>query len=278
MKGKHSVMYEQLHDILSSQPIELPVFNPIALELLQLLAEQDINYLNVINTIKKDPALSAQVLRMSNSASYMGLIKCETIEKSAIRLGVQQIANLAIAASHGSLHSSDNLVVNEIMQYLWQHSYACALGCRSIALKTSHQRLADHAYMAGLLHDIGKLYLLKAMEHISNEKVYSVELEREKLHSLFSEKHVELGVRVMEHWNIPSIYRNITANHHKEQLDSDDFLLAIVRMVNFSSIKFNVSLYPTQQFCETCQSSSIQMSDDDMTLLEGVMTRSGSIH
>jgi len=272
-------MLSHLHNILSKQPIDLPVFNPIALELLQLLAEQDINYFEVIRTIKEDEALSAQVLRMSNSPSYMGLSKCETIENSAIRLGTQQIANIAIAASHASLHASDNPIVNEIMQDLWLHSHACALGCRTIALKTNHQRFADHAYMAGLLHDIGKLYLLKAMERISKFKVYGIRLEREFLHGVFSDMHVEFGNRIMEYWNIPVIYKNIVANHHAKHLDADDFLLTIVRMVNSSSKRFNVSKFPTLDCCEEVQSElhTRKILESNLSALEAVMTGSKDI-
>lgn len=274
-KEAYMSQYSHLHKELSRQPIELPVFNPVALDLLQLLAEPDINYFDVIRTIKEDEALSAQVLKMANSPSYMGRIKCDTIENSAIRLGTQQIANLAIAASHAALHRSDSLIVNDIMQNLWLHSHACALGCRSIALKTSHQSFADHAYMAGLLHDIGKLYLLKAMEQLSNDVNSGIKLESEILLDVFSEMHVEFGCRVMDCWNIPKIYRKIVANHHNEQLDSDDFLLAIVRVVNTSSRKFHLSQYPTRiDHDSQAESSSLQINESHYSALEAVMTGS----
>lgn len=265
-------MYDFLCKELSKQPIELPVFNAIAIDLLRLLAEPDINYFDVINTIKEDEALSVQVLKMSNSPSYMGRVKCETIENSAIRLGTQQIANLAIAASHSSLHSSDNPFINDIMQNLWLHSHACALGCRSIALKTSHQSFADHAYMAGLLHDIGKLYLLKAVENIYKDKISDI--GNEIIHDIFFEMHVEFGCKVMKYWNIPEIYQNIVANHHNEQLESDDFLLAIVRVVDSSSRKFNMNQYPTviAESDNKIALRSLQIQDSHLSLLESVMT------
>ena len=64
--------FSYLHEKLSRQPIELPVFNPVALDLLRLLAEPDINYFDVIRTIKEDEALSAQVLKMSNLSFVHG--------------------------------------------------------------------------------------------------------------------------------------------------------------------------------------------------------------
>lgn len=263
-------------DSLFDQPDELPVFNTVALGLLQLLAEPDINYFSVIRAIKEDPALSAQVLKMSNSPSYAGRNKCETIENSAIRLGTQQIANLAIAASHASLHASSIPIVNDVMHDLWIHSHSCALGCRWIAQKTGHQSLADHAYMAGLLHDIGKLYLLKALERIKQRLGPKIELSRQVLHNVFSEMHVEFGCWIMEHWNIPPVYRDIVALHHSREPGSDEFLLALVRVVNANSTSFNMNCFSTSG-CEAdiqAEYSKFLKNDSDVAKLGAIMTES----
>ncbi len=263
-------------DSLFDKPDELPVFNTVALGLLQLLAESDINYFSVIRAIKEDPSLSAQVLKMSNSPSYAGRSRCETIENSAIRLGTQQIANLAIAASHASLHISGIPIVNDVMYDLWRHSHSCALGCRWIAQKTGHQSLADHAYMAGLLHDIGKLYLLKALERIKLRLGPKIELSRQVLQNVFSEMHVEFGCWIMDHWNIPQIYRDIVALHHSDESGSNDFLLALVKVVNFNSTNFNMNSFATNG-CEAeipTEFGILLKNDSDLAKLGAVMTES----
>lgn len=226
------------------QPIELPVFNPVALELLQLLADPDNDIDDVAGIIAKDQALAVQILRMANSSAYAGRARMETIKDSVNRLGARQISNLAMAVSQSALHASEIPVVNEIMKDLWQHSYACAVGCRSLAVSCGHRELADHAYLTGLLHDIGKLYLLKAMERISMAGEISFALDRETLLDVFSGMHVEQGCRIMGHWNIPSVYCSIVAQHHAEHCDPDDTLLSIVRLVNFNSMQYNLDLYP----------------------------------
>lgn len=264
---------------LCTQPIELPVFNPVALDLLHMINEPYTDIFDVVRTINEDQALAAQVLRMANSPSYMGRNKCETIKSAAIRLGARQITNLAMAASHASLHASESPIVNDVMQDLWLHSHACALGCRSVALNTGQQNLADQAYMAGLLHDIGKLYLLKALERIIQNRELSIVLERELLSNVFSEMHVEFGCRLMDHWNLPEIYRSIVADHHAEHFDSENILLAIVRMVNFNSRTFNRSLYPTANNPKEALPDAVPLYLDESALLkmESVMTGSLSI-
>lgn len=225
-------------------PIELPVFNPVAVELLQLLGDPSTDIDTIVGTINEDQALSAQVLKMANSAAFSGLIRSETIKDSAVRLGLRQITNLTMAASQLALHTSENPVVKDVMQDLWLHSQACALGCRVLAMITGHNSLADQAYMAGLLHDIGKLYILKAMEQLGQDKETGIVLAKGLILEVFSEMHVELGCRLMDHWNIPPVYRAIVADHHSERFDPQDKLLAIVRLVNFSSRRLHLSLNP----------------------------------
>jgi putative nucleotidyltransferase with HDIG domain len=244
-----------------------------------MLNEPHTDIFDVVRTINEDQSLAAQVLRMANSPSYMGRNKCETIKNAAIRLGARQITNLAMAASHSSLHSSETPVVNEAMQDLWIHSHACALGCKAVALSTGQHNLTDQAYMAGLLHDIGKLYLLKALERIIRNGELAVVIDKELLRNVFSEMHVDFGCRLMDHWNLPGIYRNIVAEHHAEDFDSGNLLLAIVRMVNFNSRNFNLSLYPTLNKTDEVLSdaSPLYMDESAWAKMEAVMTGSQSI-
>lgn len=255
------------------QPIDLPVFNPIVLELLQLLAHFECDIDEVIGLINKDPALSIQILKMANSSAYAGRSKSETIKDSVNRLGARQITSLAMAASQAAIYVSDIPVVNEVMQDLWQHSYACAIGCRSLAINTGHRDLADHAYLSGLLHDIGKLYLLKAMEKIYLNQETSFELDRETLLDVFSDMHVEQGCRIMEHWDIPQVYHDIVAKHHSDIFDPSDSLLAIVRLVNFKSMHYNLNLYSQyiQPLDVVIETSTLDVNKHTLEILESDM-------
>jgi len=255
------------------QPIELPVFNPIALELLQMLADDNSDIVEVIKIINKDLALAIQILRMANSSAYAGRSKTETIKDSVNRLGTRQIISLAMAASQASLHSSVIPMVNEVMKSLWLHSHACAVGCRSLAIHTGHGALAEHAYLAGLLHDIGKLYLLKAMEKIKLEDTIKFELDRETLLDVFSDMHIEQGYRIMDYWGIPSVYGEIVANHHAEYFDLDDTLIAIVRLVNFNSMTYDLNLFPhyVQPQDVSAESCALNVSESTLARLEADM-------
>jgi putative nucleotidyltransferase with HDIG domain len=226
------------------QPIDLPVFNAVALELLQLLAEPEVEMSDVVGLINKDQALSLQILSLANSPAYAGRYRSDTIKDSVNRLGTRQIINLAMHASQAAIHSSSLPLVSDMLGKLWLHSYACATGCKKLAIRAGYHELAEHAYLAGLLHDIGKLYLLKAMEQISLNGEMDCELSHETLYDVFSDMHIEQGVRIMNHWNVPSLYVSIVANHHVDNPAIDDPLLAIVRLVNFYSNGYGLNSFP----------------------------------
>ena len=84
----------------------------------------------VAKVANEDQALASQMLKMANSPMYMGRTKVGTIREVVIRLGAQQVINIAIAASQAAAHTSDNPVLGRYMKALWQHSHGCALGSR----------------------------------------------------------------------------------------------------------------------------------------------------
>jgi HD-like signal output (HDOD) protein len=218
--------------LLTTQPVELPVFHPIALKLQQLLETHDYKIDEVIDLANEDQALAGQILKMANSTVYMGRVRTETIKDAVIRLGAQQVSNLAMAASQSGLHVSENPLINGFLRSLWLHSHACAAGSRWLARSAGYPQIADQAYMAGLLHDVGKLYLLKALERLNKLGVGQAALEKDLLLEIFEELHVEQGCRLMEHWNMPKVYYNVVSNHHDNNFDTTNTVLTIVRLVN----------------------------------------------
>jgi HD-like signal output (HDOD) protein len=218
--------------LLTNQPVELPVFHPIAIKLQLLLETHDFTMAEVIDLANEDQVLAGQVLKMANSTVYIGRVRTETIKDAVIRLGAQHVSNLAMAVSQSGLHVSENEVINGVLQSLWLHSHACAIGSRWIAMNTGNAQYADRAYMAGLLHDVGKLYLLKALERLNKVGVAQAALEESLMLEIFEELHVDQGERVMQHWNIPKIYQDVVTKHHETRFNNEDMLLAIVKLAN----------------------------------------------
>jgi HD-like signal output (HDOD) protein len=267
--------------ILVLQPIDLPVFHPIALKMVHLLADPNFVIDDLVSTSNDDQVLAGQILKMANSHVYSGRVRIETIKEALIRLGAYHVSNLAMAASQAALHVSGNEFVHGIMSELWFHSHACALGSRWVALNTGHRHLAEQAYLAGLVHDVGKLHLLKALERVTNAGLAQAALERGLLLEIFVEMHVEQGSRLMEHWNMPPIYRAVAARHHQE-LDSNDagpesMVIAIVRLVNIITRERGLSISTECSdipILELPEAQLLKITDAQLMELSGVLDKS----
>lgn len=252
--------------LLSTQPIDLPVFHPIAVRILQLLQTPDYTMSQVTELANEDQSLAGQILKMANSPLYIGRVRTETVKEAVVRLGAQEVANLAMAASQASLHTSDHPIINSFLQSLWLHSHACALGSRWLARKTGYPQHGEQAYMAGLLHDIGKLYLVKALERLNQMGVAHAALEEDLLLEIFDELHVEQGCRLMEHWNMPKVYYNVVANHHDDNFDTQDTVLTVVRLVNTACRMKGIGLLhdPRIDLAEQTEAAMLQLTREEM--------------
>ena len=267
--------------LLILQPIDLPVFHPIALRMVHLLADSDFVIEDLVASANDDQVLAGQILKIANSHVYSGRVKIDTIKDALVRLGAYHVSNLAMAASQAALHISSNDFVNGIMRELWFHSHACAMGSRWLALNTGHRGMAEHAYLSGLVHDVGKLHLLKALERLTNAGLAQAALERGLLLEIFNEMHVEQGIRLMEHWNMPHIYRLVAAKHNIENIGNesgtDKIVLAIVRLVNAATRKRELSVNNANNdfdILELPEAKLLKLTDMHVMELNGVLDAS----
>lgn len=233
---------ETVRKLLASQPIELPIFHPVALKLQQMLSNYDFTVDEVAHVANEDMSLASQMLKLANSPMYMGRTKVATIKEAVIRLGAQQVINIAIAASQAAAHGSANPALDRYMKALWCHSHGSALGARWLAHTCGMRGVADESYLAGLLHDVGKLYLLKAIERLVNAGVISSMFDEELVMEIFEAMHVEQGYRLMQHWNFPAMYCDVIKYHHEEAWDTVNKMLAIVRFVNMACHRVGLGL------------------------------------
>jgi len=237
-----AVIPETVRKLLASQPIELPIFHPVALKLQRMLSNYDFTIEEVALVANEDMSLATQMLKIANSPMYMGRTKVATIKEAVIRLGAQQVINIAIAASQSAAHESVNPALDCYMKSLWLHSHGAALGARWLALNCGMRGVADESYLAAMLHDVGKLYLLKSIERLVSAGVISSLFDDELIMEIFEAMHVEQGFRLMQHWNFPAMYCDIIKNHHTDEWDTVNKMLAIVRFVNMACHRVGLGL------------------------------------
>jgi putative nucleotidyltransferase with HDIG domain len=209
-----------------------------------MLARHEFHINDVLGMISEDQSLASQILKVANSSYYAGLSKIATIKDAVVRLGAQEIANMAMMASQFERYQSDIEILNRNMKGLWEHSLSCATGAKWLAKKTGYASLAAESFMGGLLHDIGQLALLKVIDDIQRNKETQAVLSETLIDEVLDQMHENVGYQLMKSWSLPESYCSIALNHHREDFDGNDILLVIVRLSNLACAKVGKSLRP----------------------------------
>jgi putative nucleotidyltransferase with HDIG domain len=228
---------------LASEQLQLPVFPPLAAELQQMLAQEECNMPQVAARIMEDQALASHLLRMANSAFFTGLSKVTTVKEAMMRLGVKQVTNLVLLVTQGRQYHTTTRLMGLYGKSLWQHAVSCALGTKWLAARLGHTALAQEAFLAGLLHDIGKLFLLQVLDNLQTSGAYNFSLSKVMVLEVMESLHAEQGARLLQAWNLPELYCQVARQHHAVSVEGDHCVLLLVRLVNFACHKLGIGTY-----------------------------------
>ena len=146
---------------LSRGKVDLPSFPDIALRVRQVLADEEVSQEQVVRVVGSEPALAARLMQIANSAALNFTGKPITELRTAInRMGHNMVRSAAIAFAMSQLKKVDSLKgLEKPLDDLWKSSAAVAAMSHAVAKRYSKIN-PDTGMLAGLLHGIGKLYIL----------------------------------------------------------------------------------------------------------------------
>ncbi|MEE9441121.1 MAG: HDOD domain-containing protein [candidate division Zixibacteria bacterium] len=178
--------------------------------------------------LQEDPAISAKVLKLTNSA-YYGLTKeIESVRQAVVIVGMEAIKNLVLSASMFAAFSSSQLD-KEFQDVFWRHSLGTAFAARLLAhkLKANMGFDAEAAFSAGMLHDIGKMVISVYMQDDA-KKLSELKLQKPDTpdHVLEEEvlgyNHAQIGSLLAKQWKLPHKLQETIMFHHFPQLTESD--------------------------------------------------------
>lgn len=193
----------------------LPSLPAVVMELLGSIGQNDadINQLSAI--VAKDQALSAKALRLANSSFYGMQRKITTIPQALSILGLNSLRTLVTAAAVIERFSATDHGGFDF-QGFWRHSIATAVCARLIAKRVDIN--PESAFMAGLLHDIGRLVLVTEFrpqyQAAINYRTRHDCAMREAERAILSCDHAAVGQALAEHWRFPPAIQMAVAGHH----------------------------------------------------------------
>lgn len=237
---------EIIKAMVEADRVHLPVHPDISQHVTKTLNTEPFDIKELRWLVGRDSGLLCNLFRAANSSFFSGLQKTLSIEEAITRLGQSKTRQVLEQASQRGASKTRGKLLPHYMPGLWLHSQACAAGARWLSNRCGYPNLADQAYLAGLLHDVGKQFLLAALEEIAKSGEYSMTLSRQLINEVLATMHVEQGVRLFEEWNLPEIYKEVVTDHHDQELDTQNIVVALVRLANLGCRKLGLGLekYP----------------------------------
>ena len=207
----------QILDDYIKKARSLPPAPRILPELLTLLRQENVDSGRVVQLISFDPAITATVLRLCNSALFAGAVPASDLSDAVSRLGFRQIYTLVTAVSGARALTPPTTGYGFNPGELWKHSVTAAVAAQLIARSQG----ADEStvFTAALLHDVGKIVLAEALEDkynqllADNEVTQNPLLETEK--RILGVQHAEIGGHLLARWKFPANLVSAVWFHHQ---------------------------------------------------------------
>ncbi|MCA9039857.1 MAG: diguanylate cyclase [Planctomycetaceae bacterium] len=198
----------------------LPTLPTVAIELLELSKDPDSEVSDFIRLIKSDPAITAKILKASNS-TYAGFKNPITsIDRAVPLLGTTVVTSLALSFSLSDSAHAAGPMANSFKHY-WKSSVVRASACEVIA-REYHHGLESDFFLAGLLSGLGQLAMLKTIPIDYLPVLEKFESSEEPLHKLETEilgvNHIEAGINLMNAWKLPIAFQHCV-RHQADPLD-----------------------------------------------------------
>ncbi|MBI5014245.1 MAG: HDOD domain-containing protein [Deltaproteobacteria bacterium] len=199
-------------------PAAPPSLPAAVARLLSVCARDEYSLAELVSTVEGDPGIASRLLRLANSAYYGLHRQVGDLERAALVLGRTTVQAVALGATLLELWRDRPLPARA--EDLWVHAYLCGMGCRHLArrLPSSPWRSeAEALFLAGLLHDLGKLLFLarepepylEALEQLADRPSLRT-WERDH----FGADHAEAGAEALEAWSLPAHVIEVVRHHH----------------------------------------------------------------
>lgn len=204
-------------------------------KMLALLQEPDTTVSEIEEILRYDPGLTANVLKLANSA-YFGIpSKIGSLKQAVILLGLKRLMQLVVASCVSAIMDKSVPGYNLPAGDMWRHSIAVSLAAEAL-VKGKKSIDKEDVFTPALLHDVGKLVLgafvkeeLEAIESIAAKGIPFVVAEN----MILGTDHAEIGARILAHWNLPADIINAVRWHHDpDSPELSDFQVDVVYLAN----------------------------------------------
>ncbi len=200
----------------------LPPFSPILNRLLASLAKEEVSFIKLGELIEKDPVLAGNLLHLVNSAMYARRGSINSVRHALSLLGINKLRNVVLSMSITRMWNQARTPPSWSMARFNMHSAACAILSDLLAQRLT-VNYAEGAFVAGLLHDVGRLLIalgpvedydrIMEMHEVDGKPLPECEME------VMGYTHTELSAEALIFWNLPEPIQHAVRYHHSPESD-----------------------------------------------------------
>jgi putative nucleotidyltransferase with HDIG domain len=194
---------------LQAQETALPMLPAAAVRVIDLASQPNVTVSALTEAVSRDPVLASRLLGAANSGLFSGYGSATTVMDAAMRLGVKGVRSVVVTVSFAS-RMHDPKVYGSQGGELLEHAVGTACVARMLAAGANAD--ADACFIAGLLHDIGKLVVLK-LAHDARRKS-GLTLSSDEVAAAVATHHAEVGATALARWKLPEALIEAVACHH----------------------------------------------------------------
>jgi HD-like signal output (HDOD) protein len=241
-----------------SDPPDPASFPSMASQVIDLIESPEVDIHELIRVVGQDPAISAKILKVANSAWYRRPTEIEELRPAVLLLGLKEVANLAIGVAGRALFDVEARAEFALFAERWHRLYLDAMA-NAFAASWLCGELAvgrpDRAFLGGMFHDIGKTVALRTLSTLMIRGRLQSRVPDAVVDRVLEDVHIDLGVSLLAAWQLPEYLTNICLRHHDPRVpEVPDYAdLHVVRVVSTLSLlrggeaDANLPLDPLQQ-------------------------------
>jgi len=196
-EAESKLSFQLYHDLKHDSNI-LPSLPDLALRIRRAIDDDVSDAKAIAKLVEADPAMTAKLLKASNSALYGGLASVETCPAAVVRLGMKTTKQLVLSFALKEVFKCDEPMIQERMHVLWKHSAQIAAICFVLARGIKGMQ-PEEALLIGLVHDVGAIAILNYIH-----KYPELAQDEAALEETITRMRGELGAMILRKWNFPT--------------------------------------------------------------------------
>lgn len=210
----------------------LPPFRETVLKARERMSDPSTSAAEIAEILQYDAGITANILRLCNSPYYGLRGPVRELQQAVAYLGNRELQEILILSGCMDYFQGERPGYEGQYGELWRHSIASAVLAKKLGVKFANG--SGHFFIAGLLHDVGKLVLSEYVEDKYQEILTCIEIDGLPFHlaekRVLGMHHGEVGALILQYWNFPEEIVSAATTHHSEDINScsrDELIIAL---------------------------------------------------